>query len=212
MKDYKYPRTPHLPYSLGTTNDDKKLDDTSQFNNMRLMASLKMDGENTTMTSDKVYARSINSVDHDSRHIVKSLWSTIRYEIPNGWRICGENLYAKHSIKYTDLVDYFQVFSIWNEHNTCLNWNETITLCSMLNLTPVSVIEYDFSINDLLDVHYKYNTKFNTHEGYVIRNIESFNYNDFYFNVAKYVRQNHVTTDSHWMYNKIEKNELKYKK
>lgn len=43
-------------------------------------------------------------------------------------------------------------------------------------------------------------------EGIVVRNVESFEYNDFSKNVAKCVRKNHVQTDIHWKNSKIEQN------
>jgi hypothetical protein len=48
----------------------------------------------------------------------------------------------------------------------------------------------------------------NKHEGIVVRNTESFMYDNFSENVAKAVRKNHVTTDSHWMNSKIIKNNI----
>ena len=38
-------------------------------------------------------------------------------------------------------------------------------------------------------------------EGFVIRNIDQFKYEDFSKNVGKYVRSNHVQTDEHWTKN-----------
>ena len=38
-------------------------------------------------------------------------------------------------------------------------------------------------------------------EGFVVRNVDSFAYEDFSKNVAKYVRKNHVQTDEHWTKN-----------
>ncbi|MCK9429121.1 MAG: hypothetical protein M0R17_03800 [Candidatus Omnitrophica bacterium] len=42
----KYFRTYHLPYSPGTTNDDKKLVDDSDFVGKEVVITAKMDGEN----------------------------------------------------------------------------------------------------------------------------------------------------------------------
>ena len=35
-------------------------------------------------------------------------------------------------------------------------------------------------------------------EGFVVRNADSFNYNDFDKNVGKYVRYQHLKTDANW--------------
>jgi len=209
MSNVKYPRTPHLPWSLGKTDDDKTLNSTDHFNGMSLVLTVKMDGENTTMTSDKVYARSVDSADHPSRHWVKSLWSQIHFLIPEGWRVCGENLFAKHSIAYENLGSYFHVFNIWNEYNDCLSWKETLEWCELLGLHHVEALYVNFNIKDIDELHEDFMSLVGKyHEGYVIRNSESFSYKDFSKNVAKYVRANHVQTDSHWMYNSITKNGL----
>lgn len=46
-------------------------------------------------------------------------------------------------------------------------------------------------------------------EGFVVRNFESFHYDDFSTNVGKWVRPKHVTTDQHWMFSQIVPNKLK---
>ncbi len=206
-KYFKYPRTMHLPWSPGTTSDDKIMHDISPLLGKTVVITEKMDGENTNLYSDRIHARSIDSKDHDSRHWVKGLWGGIKNEIPEGWRICGENLYAKHSLYYEELPTYFMVFSIWNENNVCLSWDETVSICGMLNLVHVPVIDiitfdegYLRKLSNNLDL-----TKT---EGYVVRNIESFGYDEFGDNVAKWVRAKHVTTDEHWMFQQIVPNKL----
>lgn len=209
MKDfYKYPRTYHLPWSLGSTSDDKFMENTDHFIGMNIVITEKMDGENTNMYPDRYHARSIDSKDHPSRHYVKGVWGRIRHEIPEGWRICGENIYAEHSIFYEDLEDYFQVFSIWDENNICLSWKDTVDLCETLGLTHVPIIdimeydeEYLKDLADMVDVSSK--------EGYVIRNIESFHYDDFNKNVGKWVRAKHIQTDQHWLEKPVVPNKLR---
>ena len=64
----KYPRTPHLPWSEGAAEDDIVSSDADMFTGMEVVVTEKLDGENTTMTSEKVHARSLDSRDHPSRH------------------------------------------------------------------------------------------------------------------------------------------------
>lgn len=209
MSNIKYPRTPHLPWSQGKTDDDKTLSSIKHLEGMSLVVTIKMDGENTTMTKDRVYARSVDSADHPSRHWVKSLWSQISYLIPEGWRVCGENLFVKHSIAYENLGSYFHVFNIWNEKNECLSWEETLEWCELLGLQHVQVAYCNVKMEDLEDMHKDFMSILGKqHEGYVVRNSESFEYKNFSKNVAKYVRANHVQTDSHWMHSELIKNQL----
>lgn len=72
QKHVKYPKTPHLPWSEKCTDDDKKLKDIQHFIGKEVVASIKMDGENTTMYDDKIHARSLNS-NHPSQDWVKGL-------------------------------------------------------------------------------------------------------------------------------------------
>jgi hypothetical protein len=214
-KYVKYPRTYHLPWSPSYTKDDRVLEDISQFVQFgtnrpyRVIVTAKMDGENTTMYDDYVHARSLESDSHMSRDWVKNLQGCIGHNIPDGWRICGENLYAKHAIHYQNLEDYFQVFSIWNEKNKCLSWDETKVYCELLGLKTVPVI-YDglWDINEINDRYDKY--KINNEdevEGYVVRIADSFSYGQFRNSVAKFVRENHVQDVVHnWKYQPIIQN------
>ncbi|MCC0176341.1 hypothetical protein I4641_05040 [Waterburya agarophytonicola K14] len=45
-------------------------------------------------------------------------------------------------------------------------------------------------------------------EGFVVRKMEQFRYNDFALNMPKWVRPHHVKTDEHWMYREVVLNQL----
>jgi len=49
-------------------------------------------------------------------------------------------MYAMHSIFYNNLPSYFLGFSIWNDKNNCLHWDETIQWFQILGITPVREI------------------------------------------------------------------------
>lgn len=205
---YKYPRTFHFDFSQGVTSDDKVIHDLSNFEGKEVVCSIKMDGENSNLMRDHCYARSIDSNNHPSRNWLKGLWGNIRTDIPEYWRICGENLYATHSIHYSELDTYFMVFNIWNEENICLSWDDTIEWCKLLDLKPVTVIYRGiFDIDIIKNLANKLDL--NKDEGYVVRLADSFRYEDFNKSVAKYVRKGHVQTDEHWTNQKIVPNELK---
>jgi hypothetical protein len=203
----KYPKTFHVPSSLGCTSDDKKLESIDSLEQGLYLITEKMDGENTTMMKDCIYARSLDSNNHPSRNYVKGIWGNISYRIPKNWRICGENLYAKHSIYYKNLVGYFYVYSIWNEENVCLSYVDTNMWCNELNLHHVPVLGM---IQKEELVTYEFKLDLNEHEGYVVRNTKAFHFNDFQKNVAKWVRPQHVQTDAHWMQSEIVPNQLIY--
>lgn len=207
IKYIKYPRTYHLPFSQAMTKDDKMLKDCSQFNDV--LVTLKMDGENTTMYNDYIHARSIQSKNHKSRDYVKSIHSKVMGDIPEGWRVCGENLYAKHSIEYSNLESYFYIFSIWNEKNRCLSWDDTKEWSQLLELPLVPEL-YSGKFDEKF-IKGLISPKFNGEdmEGFVVRNSGEFSYKDFRHNVGKMVRKDHVHTHGHWMREMIVPNKLK---
>lgn len=210
MERHKYPRTYHLPWSQGASSDDKVLKNVSIFEGAVVNSSLKMDGECTTLYRDYYHARSIDSKDHESRHWLKSFHASIRYNIPEGWRVCGENMYAVHSIKYRNLESYFYVFSVWTDKNMCLSLEDTRKFCDGLFTLVPDICCIPFNVLSLKKAFQEFKNDFSdVGEGYVVRNVNSFHYDDFGMNVAKFVRAGHVQTDQHWMFRKIERNELR---
>lgn len=204
----KYPRTYHLPWTRSMTKDDRMVESLDHFIGQRVIVTEKMDGENTSFYSDYIHARSIDSRDHISQHWVKNFWNNIKHEIPSDWRICGENLFAQHSIAYKQLVSYFQGFSIWNEKNECLSWDDTLLYFEVLNIPPVRVL-YDgiFDQNHIMSLWSQDNWEHS--EGYVLRVADSFGYGQFRKKVAKFVRNDHVTTvKHHWRSQPVEQNGL----
>lgn len=197
----KYGRTFHLPYSPGLHDDDKALKDTSQFEGKEVVITMKMDGENTTCYWDgHIHARSIDSRGGEDRAWVKKfLTENVCYNLPQGWRVCGENLWAEHSIHYEDLKSYFLGFSIWNERNECLPWDETLEWFELLGITPVPVLwEGIWITKHMQSIHVDLGMDFTKDEGYVVRVASGFKYGDFKSSVAKFVRAGHVQTVRHW--------------
>jgi hypothetical protein len=206
----KYSRTYHLPFSKGLINDDRMVEDIACFNGKTVEVSIKMDGENTSVYPDGLHARSLSSSHHPSRSWIKGFHATIKNEIPEGWRFVFESMYAKHSIFYDNLESLAYLINIWNENNECLPLADTLGWTARLNLIKVPTVKIlKINNSDLSAVEDLYlEVIASGHEGIVIRNIESFHYNDFATNVAKAVRPNHVTTDQHWSQNWIP-NQLK---
>jgi hypothetical protein len=204
-KYVKYPRTHHFPWSPGISKDDR-INEQMYFDN-EVIITEKRDGENTTMYNDYIHTRSVDYAPHPSRDYVKSIWASVCYNIPEGWRICGENLFAQHSIPYNDLRGYFEIFSVWNEFNECLSWEETVEWSELLGLPRVPVLyqgEYDGAkVKRLAEIVVE-----NGGEGIVCRSAGSFHYSQFPIRVAKYVRKGHVQTHGHWMRMRLTPNQL----
>lgn len=207
--DYiKYPRTYHLPFSESITDDDRIIGDFSRLEGQEIIVSVKKDGENTSCYQDYVHARSLDSRNHPSRNWVKNFFSQFQHDIPKGWRICGENLFAEHSIRYENLKSYFYGFSIWNDKNICLSWDETLEWFQLFGIEPVEVI-YRGIFDLIILKNFAKQLDTEKEEGYVVRLAGEFNYRDFNKCVCKFVRKDHVRTIKHWMHGQeIKKNLL----
>ena len=211
----KYPRTYHLPWSPGKSSDDRTMEDPDElFGTREIVVTEKMDGECTTMYRDYLHARSIDYAPHRSRDFVKALHGRIAADIPEGWRICGENLYGVHSIAYEELPAYFLVFSIWNDRNECLPWDETVLWATLLGLSVVPVLHrgpwHEGNVRAFDGLAGAAKSRLGgDREGYVIRLADSFHYRTFRRSVAKYVRKDHVQTSGHWAHNEVVANKLR---
>lgn len=206
----KYPRSWHLPYSEKSTSDDKKHACDSHFIGKEVVVTIKMDGENTTIYNDYIHARSLNSIidSEDRRWIDYLRKSKIEGNIPETYRICGENLFYKHTCYYNDLKSMFYVFSIW-DNDTCLSWDDTKIWCGMIGLEIVPIIYEGIYDKDIIIEEFnKYiNLNKNT-EGFVVRLTGEFSISDFKYSVNKFVRKSFEIPDQHWRYSQKTMNSI----
>ncbi|MFO0616923.1 MAG: RNA ligase family protein [Polyangiaceae bacterium] len=190
----RYPRTPHLPWSEGATPDDVRADTTACFDGRDVVVTEKLDGENTTLYRDALHARSLDSAHHPSRAWIKAYHERVRGQIPDGVRVSGENLFAKHALAYTDLESWFYLFSVW-EGDHCHDWDATVAFGARIGApTPRVLYRGPFDEKKIRALPLDRSRQ----EGYVVRTAEGFAYTDFASHVAKFVRKDHVTTDVHW--------------
>lgn len=199
-----YPRTPHLPWSPGATSDDVRTTDLSGLRGREVVVTEKLDGENTTLYRDGLHARSLDSAHHPSRAWVKGLQARIGPSIPEGWRVCGENVYAKHSLAYQNLESYFYGFSVWDGER-CLAWDPTVRFLRRLGVPVPRVLWRGVFDERALR---KLRLDLDTQEGFVVRAAAGFGRDEFAGRVAKWVRSGHVQTDVHWMQAAVVQNGL----
>lgn len=204
----KYPRTAHLPWSPGASEDDIRLDVVRGLVGQEVVVTEKMDGENTTIYSGgHIHARSLDSAHHESRAWVKALAGRIAHDIPSGWRLCGENLYARHSIAYDDLKSYFVLFSVWHE-DLCLSWEDTLLWAQLLDLQVAPQL-YIGPYDEVILKSITSNLQLDRQEGIVVRDVGSFCREDFGEKVLKWVRSGHVQTEDHWMHRAVVPNRMR---
>ncbi|WP_436777830.1 RNA ligase family protein [Yinghuangia sp. YIM S09857] len=199
-----YPRTAHLPWSPGAAADDVRSGDVSGLVGREVVVTEKLDGENTTLYADGMHARSLDSGHHPSRAWIKGLHGRVGPGIPDGWRVCGENLYARHSIAYDDLESWFYGFSVW-AGDECLDWDRTARFLARLGVPAPPVLWRGVFDERALRA---LRLDLTRQEGYVVRTVEGFPREEFGARVAKWVRPRHVQTDTHWMYAAVVENGL----
>lgn len=160
----------------------------------------KLDGENTSLHTNKLHARSEDGSHYPWQTVAKGMWGSIKHLIPEHVQICGESVYALHSIPYNRLSSFYYVFNIIDkERKVFLSVDETLKWCKELGLEYVpilyrGVLKKDYSV--------PWNSAYGDEmEGYVIRVVDEFKVEDYATLVAKFVRKNHVRTTEHWSKN-----------
>lgn len=202
----KWPRTFHLPWSLGPSSDDKVLTSIAHFLGKEVIITEKLDGENTSLHRDQIHARSESSNHHLSRNWIKNLWAGICQDIPDEFQIVGENLFACHSIFYPRLTTYFYGFGIIDKsRDVLLSVDDTLEYLKLLGLEYAPILYRGIFLEEF---EVPKQSAFGPEiEGYVVRVVEEISVELFSLSVAKYVRKGHVQTDEHWSKN-WQKNEL----
>lgn len=212
---YKYPRTHHLPWSDTIGPDgDHVLGDVSVFAAQEIVVTEKLDGENTTLYASHLHARSLDSRHHPSRARVKALHARLARFIPAGFRISGENCFAKHSIGYRALPAHLVVFAVW-EGDWCLSWDETASFIAELEQRsgeklPLAPLLYrgEWNEKSVRALQSGVSNFGGAQEGYVVRLARRFSLAEWHASIAKYVRPNHVQSGPHWMLAPVVPNEL----
>lgn len=198
----KYPKTFHFSWSENLKNDDRMLPNDNIFVGKEVVVTCKLDGECSGLSQKHCHARSLDGLDHPSRHWLKSFHGQLRHNIPKDWEIFGENLYACHSIFYPKLTTFFYVFGIVNDKGFFLSWDEMKEFCDILGIETVPLLWRGIWDIDKVKKCYPTHNYFSAEqEGYVVRTADSFDYNDFENNVGKFVRSDHIKTNKHWLKN-----------
>jgi hypothetical protein len=210
----KYPRSLHLPFSPGGTNDDKRLSSVDHFLDQDLVLTEKMDGSNVCLESAAVFARSHSGAPkHPSFDALKQMHASIRHLISEEVQVFGEWCYARHSIAYDQLPGYLLLFGIRHRGLWC-SWDEVQMWAEELGVPTVPELarssfstakELQEAVEGLAVQPSKCGGE---REGVVVRRAGTFWDHDFPLALAKWVRKGHVQTDDHWSSQAIVKNIL----
>lgn len=196
----RYPRTHTLPWSESLGEGDLVMSSLSRLSGRRVVATEKMDGENISLYRDFIHSRSVRPSSHPTRVWLDDYWKSRQSDIPAGWRVCGEYLYARHTIGYSNLKSYFLGFSVWTDENECLSWDDTLEFFARRDILPVRVLfddEYDHDA--MRQIWPRAGSR--DSEGYVLRTASQFHYRDFRRCVGKFIRsgyfQSYPLRDEH---------------
>jgi hypothetical protein len=204
----KYNRTYHLPWSPGTTSDDRISDDVDTLLGTEIVITEKLDGENAGMTDEGVYARSHATFTTSawSREVRQLHKMKVEDMLGEGVFLFGENMEGIHSIEYTNLESYFYIFGV-RDNEIWIPWEKVEEYSYLLDIPTVPVLfkgvvnstkELQHIVEDLVSKPSKLGGK---REGIVVRTAGMFHNDDFVDNVMKWVRKDHVSTDVHWTRN-----------
>jgi hypothetical protein len=192
----RYPHTFYLPDSPGAAAGDDVQHDLSWLDG-ELVVTEKLDGGILTFTRDAMYARSVDSGTQPWDRPAKALWAMTAYRIPDDWRVCGESMWARRSIAYSDLPGVFIVFGIWDETDTLLGWDDTVDWARRLELPVVPVL---YRGGSLSEARAAWAAKRNAEssEGFVVRSAGRIPEAEFSVKVLKWVRPNNVRARATW--------------
>jgi len=204
----KYNRTYHLPWSPGSTNDDRISNSVDSLLGKEIVITEKLDGENCGMTNDGVYARSHAAFTTSpwSREVRALHKLKVEDELGDGVYIFGENMEGIHSIEYTSLTSYFYIFGV-RDSNIWITWEGVEEYSYLLDIPTVpvlfkGVVNTEKELKELTERLASEPSELGgLREGIVARNAHMFHNDDFAENVMKWVRSNHVGTDVHWTRN-----------
>lgn len=214
----KAPRTPHLPWSSGGTDDDLRQSKLSEWwANSDCVVTEKVDGSSATIYWDGYFhARSTDSQYHESQWPVRQAAQRIAVTgaLPDGWRIQLENCCFAQSISYSRLPSHLLLLFVWDDRNTMLDWKSTLEWCATIKST--AGLERFSSVPSLYEGTYDESLIRETftgesvfgglQEGYVLRSAGSVNYDDFGHSVAKFVRPDYIQVN--WRTSPLVKNKL----
>ena len=204
----KYNRTYHLPWSPGSTNDDRISDNVELLLGTEIIITEKLDGENCGMTDEGVYARSHATFTTSawSREVRQLHKLSVEDELGDGVFLFGENMEGIHSIEYSNLESYFYIFGI-RDNDIWIPWEKVEEYSYLLDIPTVPVLfkgvvnsakELQQIVEDLVSKPSELGGQI---EGIVVRTAGMFHNDDFADNVMKWVRKGHVSTDVHWTRN-----------
>ena len=206
MDKIKFPRTAHLPWSVGIGGDDIIAAQSNVDNLLRntVVVTEKLDGENTSVGRSFVHARSIDGRKSESLGFARTISARFQLQIPADMVLVFENLYAVHSILY-DYEPTLVLIAAYRQAKdgllSVLSWLETVEWADNIGQRVAPVLLAGLATPSTVQACYTGKSKLGgEQEGYVVRNTDAFPLDAYGENVFKWVRAGHVAPNAtHWM-------------
>lgn len=209
-KFVKFPRTHWLPIGEKLYKSERYLNkkETENLFSKEVHVSEKLDGANVGISfqNKKLILQKrggfIGKHEHPQYGTFKE-WAYSRYDrfsqLSENMVLFGEWMFAKHSIHYTKLPDYFFLLDIW-EREKFLEIEERDKTAKKLGLcAPPVVYKGVLNLEKIPSLIQKSHYSDELMEGVVVRNAEI---------RGKYIRKGFIRGDKHWSKYKFEKNLL----
>lgn len=203
----KYNRTYHLFFSENLQNDDRMAESIEPLLNVPIVITEKLDGSNTCFTKQYIFGRSHAAPTNNPWDVkVRELHSILKHSISDGLYLFGEGMEAIHSIEYSKLTSYFYLFGA-SYNQKWSSWDEIEEYAYLLEIPTVPVLfkgifnNVDELRNKVLELSKQESVLGGEREGVVVRVQREFSNDEFSSVLQKFVRSNHVRTDSHWQKN-----------
>ena len=208
MLSKKYARSLHVPFSPGTTSDDRlqTWEQFREFLNTELIITEKLDGSNVCLTRTNVFARSHSGPpDHPSFLPLMRFHKILKERIPDGLSIFGEWAFAVHSIKYRMMIHPLNIFGVRDDKTgVWWDWDDVVMMASELDLITVPMLlrgsfHDEKLLISIIEEFASYSSVYGPiREGLVLRKACDISQpNECFGGLAKWVRKDHVCGE-HW--------------
>ena len=217
---YKFPRTCHLFNLGGATVDDRMIskDVYDYFMNNRVQLTEKVDGAQIGFSMDENYkilvqnrSHYVNSKSHSQFKLIDKWIHDHTQDLYNildqNTILFGEWLYAKHSISYNNLPDYFLAFDLYNKKEDVFYSRKILeeklenTTINMVRIMYEGMVTKPQLIKLIEEKSIYTNGRV---EGVYMKVFES----DYVKYRAKLVRNDFICGSEHWSKHNVEKNKL----
>lgn len=197
---FKYPRTPHLPFSQSVQDDDRVISPEGLEHlrsGIELVVTEKMDGGNVSLYRDRFHARSVDAVAQPWDARSRGEWAARAHLIPEGVRLSGESMAARRSVSYENLPAATLLFGAWRGEDV-LPWDVVCELAQLIGLPTAPVLYRGCNFDDAVSAWRRAGLSEDASEGFVVRDAGGFDRRSFALHVAKWVRAGHVQTSDDW--------------